>query len=165
MNWVTTISQVAVGASFIKNLGSKHGARVKGLVMNMETKVPYMFQYNPTILEHSRGAEYAEISAPGSSYPVMQFIKGNARDFTVELFLYDHLYAGTVTTAEEYFKKFLPKENNRNRYSKPPIMLFYYGTFIKKCILTNMAITIERHNDLGLPLQARLRLDLRQVSE
>ena len=83
----------------------------------------------------------------------------------MELFLYDHLYMGTITIAEEYFKKFLPKENNRNRYSKPPIMLFYYGTFIKKCILTNMAITIERHNDFGLPLQARLRLDLRQVSE
>lgn len=158
-------SQAKAGLSFVSNLGSKHGARVKGLVMNMDTNVPYVFQFNPTTLEYGRSAEYVDISAPGSSYPVAQFVKGNAREFEVELFLYDHIYAGTIDSAEAYFSKFLPKEDNLNRYSKPPIMLFMYGTFIRKCILVEMILTKERHNDFGLPTQARLRLRLRQVSK
>ena len=160
----TALSQVSAGVNFISHLGSKHGARVKGLVMNMDTKVPYVFQFNPTTLEYGRSAEYTEISAPGSSYPVAQFVKGNAREFEVELFLYDHIYSGTIDGAEKYFSKFLPDESNKNRYSKPPIMLFMYGTFIRKCVLLEMTLTKERHNDFGLPVQARLRLRLRQVS-
>lgn len=145
--------------------GKKSGAMLKGLVMNQTTKVPYMFQYNPTTLGYSRSAEYKEISAPGSSYPIVQYIKGNSREFEVELFFNDdNTYRGTIDLAREYFSAFLPPEDNKGGFS-PPIMLFYYGTFIKKCVLTGLRVDIERHNKYGLPLRARFTLSLKQVGK
>lgn len=141
----------------------KSGATVKGLVMNLESGVPYSFLFNPTTLKYGRTATYSEISAPGSSYPITQYVKGDSRVFSLELFLHDNPYNGKINIAEEYFKELLPPENNKDRYKKPPMFLFSYGGFIRKCVLEGMDVKLERFNRLGLPIQARITLSIRQV--
>lgn len=162
-------SALAGGLSSINALtslvGKKSGAMLKGMVMNLDTGIPYAFQYNPTTISYGRNADYIEISSPGSSVPIVEYVKGQGRDFSVELFLYDHSYSGTIDLARAYFEDFLPPEDNKASYFKPPIMLFYYGTFIKKCVLVGLDITIERHDKHGLPLQARFTLRLKQVGK
>ena len=136
---------------------------LKGLIKNNKTHGIIFFQYNPTTLEYSRSASYAEISAPGMAYPNTQFVKGEQRTFSVELFMYDNPSTGLINAYIAFLEAFLPPEINTPLFSKPPEMTFCLGYFIKRCVLESLSVNIEMYNRLGIPTQARLTLSLRQV--
>ena len=135
----------------------------KGWIKNNDTKEKKSFQYNPTTLEYSRGASYADISAPGMPYPDTQFIKGNARSFSVPLFLNDNPNTGLIKSYIDFIDSFLPPETNESGYTQPPVMTFCFGYFIRKCVLEDFGVVIELMNPEGEPIQATLTLQLRQV--
>lgn len=144
-------------------MSSKVGARTKGYIKNLSTGVVMKFQYNPEAFEYSRGATYAEIVAPGMSYPTTQYVRGNSRSFPVELFLFDKPYTGTIDTQKNFVEGLLPPETNDSNYVKPPEVLFVYGSFIKKCVLEELSIKMEEYDNWGRPTMARFNLTLRQV--
>lgn len=145
-------------------MSSKVGARTKGYIKNLDTGLVMKFQYNPETFEHSRGATYAEIVAPGMSYPTVQYVHGNARTFPVELFLFDKPCTGIIDAHRAFFEGLLPPETNISSYTRPPEALFAYGGFIKKCVLEDLNVKIEEYDTVGRPTIARLTLTLRQVS-
>ena len=127
----------------------------KGWIMNLSTGLKKSFQFNPTTLDYSRGATYSEISAPGMSYPNLQYVK---------LFFYDNPNTGVIKSFINFLESLhLPPEYNVKGYKKPPELLFCYGYFIKKCVLEDMSVSIERFNRKGNPIQATITLQLRQV--
>lgn len=135
----------------------------KGWIKNKDTGKKMSFQYNPTTLSYSRGASYVDISAPGMPYPSTQFVKGNARSFSVPLFFYDNPNTGVIKKYIDFLGSFLPPETNTQGYTKPPEMTFCYGYFIRRCVLEDLNISIERINANGEPIQATITLQLRQV--
>ena len=145
-------------------MSSKVGARTKGYIKNLSTRTLMKFQYNPESFEYSRGATYVEITAPGMSYPTTQYVRGNSRSFPVELFLFDKPYTGVIDTQKNFFEGLLPPETNVVGYTKPPEVLFVYGSFIKKCVLEDLNIKVEEYDKWGRPTIARFNLSLRQVS-
>lgn len=138
------------------------GASTKGYIKNLTTGKVMSFQYNPESFEYSRGATYAEIIAPGMSYPDTQYVHGNARTFPIELFVFDKPSTGVVNSYKSFFEEFLPPESNIE-YNKPPMMLFTYGDFIRKCVLEDLTIKMEEYDRWGRPTNARFSLSLRQV--
>lgn len=140
------------------------GAMIKGIIMNMSTGSFKTFQFNPNNISYGREAVYAEIGSPGMSYPRHQYVSGRAREFSVTLFMYDHPYSGKIDSFRAFLEDFLPPEYNTRTFIKPPQMLFFYGTFLKKCVLVSLNSHMDRHNKYGLPIQARFDLTLRQVS-
>ena len=135
----------------------------KGWIKNNSTNELMSFQYNPTTLEYSRSATYAEISSPGMAYPLTQFVKGEQRAFSTELFLYNNPSTGYILSWIEFLESFLPPESNSPNFSKPPEMTFCLGYFIKKCVVNSLKVKIEMYDRLGNPTQARLTLELLQV--
>lgn len=135
----------------------------KGWILNLSTALKKSFQYNPTFFDYSRGATYAEISSPGMPYPNLQYVKGNGSSFSVSLFFYNNPNTGVIKTWINFLNTFLPPEVNVKGYKKPPEMLFCYGYFIRKCVLENLNVGIERYDKKGNPIQATLTLQLRQV--
>lgn len=144
-------------------MSSKVGAKEKGIMKNLDTGKSMKFQYNPENFEYSRGATYSEIVAPGMSYPLTQYVHGNARSFPIELFFFDKPSKGVITKYRKFIEGFLPPEYDNAKYKTPPIMLFTYGYFIKKCVLEDLAIKIEEYDEWGNPTIARFTLTLRQV--
>ncbi len=71
-------------------MSTRTGARTKGWIKNNENSKKMSFQFNPTGLSYSRGTTYAEISTPGMPYQDTQFVRGNPRNFSVSLFLFDN---------------------------------------------------------------------------
>lgn len=134
----------------------------KGWIKNNSTGAKKSFQYNPTELEYSRSVSYVDISAPGMPYPNTQFIKGDVRSFPVTLFFYDNPSSGLISSWIRYLEGFVPPESNVS-YTKPPVMTFCYGYFIKKCVVENLSVKIERIDESGNPIQAQITLQLRQV--
>ena len=144
-------------------MSTKVGAKTKGWIKNNTTGVKKKFQFNPTDLSYSRGASYVDISAPGMAYPDTQFVKGNSRSFSVPLFLYDNPYTGVIEKYMDFLNDFLTPEKNSSGYTKPPIMTFCYGYFVRKCVLEDLDILIELFDKNGKPTQAVFTLQLRQV--
>lgn len=144
-------------------MSTRVGAKTKGWIKNNDSGEKKSFQFNPTTLDYSRGASYADISAPGMAYPDTQFIKGNARSFPVSLFFYDNPNTGVIKKYIEFFDGFLTPETNKSGYTKPPTMTFCFGYFIRKCVLEDFSVSIEVMDENGEPTQATLTLQLRQV--
>lgn len=142
---------------------TKSGAVTKGIIKKIGTKDYLEFQYNPENFEYSRGATYAEIVAPGMSYPDTQFVRGNARSFPVELFLFDKPCTGVIKKYMNFIGSFLTPETNTKNYTSPPEMLFTYGYFIRRCVLEDLNIKIEEFDSKGEAVMARFTLQLRQV--
>ena len=144
-------------------MSSKVGSKTKGWIKNNVTGEKMSFQFNPTNLEVARGVTYTDISAPGMPYPNTQFVKGNIRSFPVTLFFYDNPHSGVIKKHLNFLGSFLTPETNVSGYTKPPDMTFCYGYFIRKCVLEDLNLIIERIDDNGEPIQATITLQLRQV--
>lgn len=136
----------------------------KGWVKNNDSGEIMSFQYNPTTLEHSRGASYSELSSPGTNYPDIQFVKGNSREFSVELFMNDNPYTGLISTASRFLNNFLPPEYEDRVFTSPPTMTFCYGRFIRKCVLIDLSESTLLMDKMGNSVQTVFTLTLRQVS-
>ena len=137
----------------------------KGWVKNNESGEIMSFQYNPTSLSHARGASYTEISAPGTQYPGIHYVKGNSREFSVELFMNDNPSTGLISRASRFLNGFLPPEYEDRTFTSPPTLTFCYGRFIKKCVLTELSESTNMMDGAGNPTQTVFTLTLRQVSE
>lgn len=138
-------------------------AKTKGWIKNNETGELKKFQFNPTDLSYSRKASYEDISAPGMAYPEAQFVKGEARIFSVNLFFYDNPNTGVINKYMKFLNSFLPPETNRSGYTRPPTMTFCFGYFIRRCVLEDLSTLIELFDEDGEPIQASFTLQLRQV--
>lgn len=140
-------------------------AKTHGYMKNIDTGEIKKFQFNPETFEYSRSVTYADNVAPGMAYPKTQFVHGDAREFDVELFMYDRQLepCGIIKDYINFIGQFLTPEENVAGYLRPPQMLFFYGYFVRKCVLTNLNIKIETFDTDGTPTQARITMTLRQV--
>lgn len=144
-------------------MSQRTGARIKGWIKNNESGQKMSFQFNPEGLTYSRSASYVDISAPGMAYPNTQFVKGNIRSFSTELFLYDNPCTGVISEAEDFLNELLPPESNSRSFTQPPDLTFCLGYFVRKCVLEDFSVYVERFDERGKAIQARFTLQLRQV--
>lgn len=139
------------------------GAKTKGYIKNKDTGVIKNFMFNPSELQFERGATYSEISAPGLSYPLIQYVRGNIVTFSVPLYIYDKPYSGEVQVWEEFLNSFVPPTTNVSGYTKPAEMLFVMGNFIRDCVVDSLNTHYTNFTGDLLPNEATFTLNLRQV--
>lgn len=137
--------------------------RVKGWIKNNVSGSKQSFLMNPTSLSYGRGAVYQEISSPGMSYPNHSYVGGKARVIPVELLLIDNPSTGAIEEQITFLEQCLPPERNVAKYTKPPELTFCLGSFVKKCVLEEMNVQITKWNNKGVPVMAKITLQLRQV--
>lgn len=138
-------------------------AQYHGFIKNLNTQEIRRFQFNPEKLEYSRGVTYSDSISPGMAYPETQFSHGNIREFETELFMYDPYCTGLIKEYMCFLGTLLTPETNVPNYSRPPELLFYFGYFIRRCVLTKLNISNEWLDEQGTPLMTRFQLTLRQV--
>lgn len=124
----------------------------KAFFENLETKKQIEVQYNPTDLNFSKSAQFAEIAIPGLDAPLQQFIRGGTETLTVELF-FDTTdegmdeQASSVTKLTEQFYE-LVKQNPKTH--APPRCRFAWGQPPKK---------IPNTGGIKIPKDAKLPKD------
>lgn len=139
------------------------GAKTKGYIKNKVTGEIKSFMFNPSELEFERSATYSEISAPGLSYPITQYVRGNILTFSVPLYIYDRPYSGEVKLWEDFLNKFVPPTVNTSGYTKPDEMLFVMGDFIRNCVVESLTTHYTSFTGNLIPNEATFTLNLRQV--
>ena len=137
----------------------------KGFIKNNTTKITKDFMYNPTEIKYSRSATYVDISAPGSPYPQVAFVKGNSTTIPVTLFLADKAGANnSILPFIAFMEEFLPKENSSALFEKPTIATVSMGHLIRNCVVENLDINILDYTNRGIPTRAELTLSLKVVA-
>ena len=139
------------------------GAKTKGYIKNKVTGEIKSFMFNPSELEFERSATYSEISAPGLSYPITQYVRGNILTFSVPLYIYDRPYSGEVKVWEDFLNKFVPPTVNTSGYTKPDEMLFVMGDFIRSCVVDSLTTHYTSFTGNLISNEATFTLNLRQV--
>ena len=145
------------------NANSK--AKTRCYIIRNDNNKRMTFQFNPTSVPYSRSANYATIDSPGMSYPLTQYVGGNVREFSFEVFYYDNPFSGKINKARKFLEGLLPPEKNKKTFTKPPTFTFAYGYFVKKLVLEQLDVNDEWLNADGQPVMTRFTLTVRQVAK
>jgi len=138
--------------------------------------VPCLF--NPKELSVEKSNHFAEVNIPGLSSPVFQFVRGNARSVTMDLFFdtYEQgidvrIFTDRITgwDAGSMFsgipnvaKGLMDIDSDLHA---PPICIFIWGTFIFQCIITNVTKKFTMFLPEGIPVRATLNVTLKEYRE
>ena len=140
-------------------------AKTRCYIIRNDTNERLTFQFNPESIPYGRGANYSTIDSPGMSYPLTQYVGGQVREFSFEVFYYDKPYSGKINTARKFLEGLLPPEKNTSSFTKPPTFTFAYGYFVRTLVLTNLEVNDMWLNEDGQPLMTRFTLSVRQVGK
>lgn len=140
-------------------------AKTRCYIIRNDTNEKLTFQFNPTSIPYGRGADYTTISSPGMSYPLTQYVGGQVREFSFEVFYYDKPYTGKINKARNFLEGLLPPEKNVETFTKPPTFTLAYGYFVRTLVLLQLDVNDEWLNEDGQPLVTRFTLTVRQVGK
>ena len=140
-------------------------AKTRCYIIRNDNDKKMTFQFNPESLPYGRGANYSTIESPGMSYPLTQYVGGQVREFSFEVFYYDRPYSGKIDTARKFLEGLLPPEMNTKSFTKPPTFTLAYGYFVRTYVLTYLEVNDEWLNEDGLPIMTRFTLTVRQVGK
>lgn len=122
-------------------------------------------QFNPTELTETKGAQIAEVAIPGIDSPILQFVRGQNRKLTLELF-FDSTEGGLGEDAVDV------RDRTRSIYQlvkiqpkthAPPRVRFAWGdglSFVGIVESVNQKFTL--FNPLGTPLRATVSVSFRE---
>ena len=140
-------------------------AKTRCYIIRNDNNTKLTFQFNPQSMPYGRGANYSSIESPGMSYPLTQYVGGQVREFSFDVFYYDKPYSGKINKARKFLESLLPPEANTNGFTKPPTFTLAYGYFVKNYVLTYLNVNDEWLDENGQPLMTRFTLTVRQVGK
>ena len=121
---------------------------------------------------------YAEVNIPGMESPILQFVRGNARTVTMDLFFdtYEEKAdvrvftdritgwdAGSMFSSLPDFAKGLM--NMDSELHAPPVCFFLWGTFLFQCVIERVTKVFTMFLPAGIPVRATLRVTLKEYRE
>jgi len=127
-------------------------------------------QFNPTELSITTGANYAEIPIPGLAQPLLQFIRGETRTLTCELFFDGSTEYATVTRISSpdqlserdpthplsILRRFAEIDSDLHA---PPLLSFTWSTnIVFQGVITQLQERFVLFGDNGELLRARVNL-------
>ncbi len=138
--------------------------------------VPCMF--NPEQFTVETSNSFAEVSIPGLSSPIFQFVKGNARSVSMDLFFDTfeekidvRVFTDRVTgwDAGSMFSK-IPNAvkglmDIDSDLHAPPICLFIWGAYIFQCLIERVSKKFTMFLPAGIPVRATLSVTLKEYRE
>ena len=140
------------------------GARIKGYLIDSKTKQSLKFQFNPQSMEYTRGVSFAEVKSPGMQYPLTYFVSGESESFDLELFEYDRPTTGKIQKDIEFIENIMPKKTNmQGLFINPNTVLYAYGGYVAKCVITGFKKHIDEYAESGEPYMAHLTISLKVV--
>ena len=142
----------------------KSKAKTRCYLVNNDTNKKLTLQFNPEKIDYGRTASYGSISSPGMSYPLTQYLGGDGRDFSLDVFYYDNPYSGKITNFMTFINALMPPEKNKKSFKRPPTFTLAYGYFVKTYVLTGYNVKDELLNSKGQPIMGTYTLSVRQVS-
>lgn len=135
----------------------------KGYLKNMDTGSIKKFQYNPTHFQHGKNATYVNIEAVGMHHPIIAFVKGEAEEFPMEIYMYDNPYTGKIASFEKFILNLMPKDRNPSVFTKPASVIVAYGRTVKKCVVTGYTVDETMHDRKLNVMEATFTINFKTI--
>jgi hypothetical protein len=123
-------------------------------------------QFNPTEYSLNKAAQIAEIAIPGIDSPILQFIRGQNEQLTMELFFDTTTENGMGESARDvtdYTKQIYQLVKIQPETHAPPRITFVWGKKLKfKAIVASVQQRFSLFNPEGVPLRATVSVTFRE---
>jgi nucleoid-associated protein YgaU len=134
---------------------------------NTVTKGVVNVQFNPEEYTLNRETNFAQLPAPGSSAPIVQFLHGNAQTIDMEL-LVDTTEESSAGPPGSDVRRLVQDitalmEINPDLHAPPPV-IFAWGQFTFTCVVTRTSQRYVLFRADGTPVRARLTVTLSEYS-
>ena len=141
-------------------------------------------QFNPTEYGIDLGANYAELQVPGLDTPLLQFVRGEASTFNLELFLdgtdsrgslnndmgspsvgnLDAAAPGSSLSVADRLRKIREFVTIQRELHAPPVCRFAWQTTTFDGVVTSLKEKYSLFDDQGNVLRARVTLTLKSYA-
>jgi len=135
---------------------------------NPSMKIPFLF--NPKEFSVEKSNQFAEINVPGLSSPILQFVRGNARTVSLELFFDTYetgddvrIYTNQITGWEAGEAKGLMDIDSE--LHAPPVCIFIWGKFRFECVIASSTKKFTMFLPKGIPVRATLTVSLKEYND
>jgi hypothetical protein len=122
-----------------------------------DAAIPVLF--NPTQYSLDKGNQIAEIGIPGLGAPILQYVRGNTRTLTMELFFDTY---EQQTDVREYTDKIYGLLGIRSATHVPPVCTFTWGTFSFTGVLERVGGRFTLFLADGTPVRATLSVTFKE---
>lgn len=144
----------------------------KAVITNTTTGERIAVMFNPEDYSLSRENNFAQVSVPGLSAPIIQFSHGNQQSLDMELFFdtYEGHREGNrqIATAGEDVRKHVGRitdlMNIQPATHAPPVLLFTWGSLAFTCVLTRATQKFILFLPDGTPVRARVQATFSQYN-
>lgn len=135
-------------------------ALTKATLRNVSVDPPESTEvlFNPTEYGIDRGANYAELAAPGLSTPILQFVRGESQSLSIELFLDGTDGRKSVSEGMDKIRKFVTIDEDLHA---PPVCQFQWGDVTFQGVVTKLGEKFQLFDEAGQVLRARLTLTIK----
>jgi LysM repeat protein len=127
-----------------------------------EGGAPIKVLFNPNQYSLDQGNQIAEIGVPGLAAPVLQYVRGNVRKLSMELFFDTYEAGEDVRTYTSQIYGLLDIVASKHR---PPICTFAWGQFNLKCLLESVSGKFTLFLEDGTPVRATLNVSFKEYLE
>ena len=134
-------------------------AKNKGYIKNYNTGDLREFVINPSSFSDSIGINFNEIGGGGVNKKY-QYSGRENRDIDLEIYIRS-TSVSEINNFKNFLENFIPPTDNR--FIPPPVMIFCIGSYIKRCIMTNLRREWTEFNEELEVNEIFLRLTLKEV--
>lgn len=127
-----------------------------------ENEAPIPVLFNPTQYRLDKGNTIAEIGVPGLDSPILQYVRGNTRTLSMELFFDTY---EQQTDVREHTNRIYGLLGIRGETHVPPICTFTWGDFIFRCVLDSVSGRFTLFLAEGVPVRATLTVNFKEFIE
>jgi LysM repeat protein len=131
-------------------------------VITPEGEADISVLFNPTQYSLDMGASFSEIAVPGLAAPILQFVRGNSRTLSMDLF-FDTYEKGT--DVREHTKKIYGLVDIRGPLHRPPIVTFSWGSFNFQAVVERVGGRFTLFLADGTPVRATLSVTFKEFVE
>jgi hypothetical protein len=125
--------------------------------------------FNPNQYQLTRGNQFAEVAVPGLGAPPLQFIRGNARTLSMQLFFdtYDPVDANVTQGSDvrQYTQQIINLLEVDSELHAPPICLFNWGSLSFVGVPERAHQTFTMFLSTGIPVRATMDVSLKEVGQ
>ncbi len=122
-----------------------------------EEPIPVLF--NPTQYSLDKSNQIAEVGIPGLGSPILQYVRGNARTLTMELFFDTY---EKQTEVREYTDKIYALLGIKGATHVPPVCKLTWGDFEFRCVLGRVSGRFTLFLGNGTPVRATLSVTFKE---
>lgn len=125
-----------------------------------ERSIPVLF--NPTQYSLDQANTLAEVGVPGLAAPILQYVRGNGRSLSMDLFFDTYEQR---TDVRQHTKRIYGLLDIRGPLHRPPVCTFTWGGFNLDCVLERVGGRFTLFLADGTPVRATLSVSFKEFVE